>query len=136
MRPRHFLAILACLAAVPALGQDGAGQPFRIFFDWSKPELSRDGEAALGDVVAAYQKQKPSRILIAGHADRSGSAASNLAASRRRAEAVSDYLQAHGVPAGALSVTAHGETQPLVATEDGVREVQNRRVEIRFADHS
>ena len=32
-----------------------------------------------------------------------------------------------------MTVTAYGESRPIVATEDGVREVQNRRVEIRFA---
>jgi len=35
-----------------------------------------------------------------------------------------------GVPATAISVIGRGETQPLVQTADGVREPQNRRVEI------
>jgi Cu-Zn family superoxide dismutase len=40
---------------------------------------------------------------------------------------------AHGVPAAAIAVSAFGESRPIVPTEDGVREAQNRRVEISFA---
>jgi outer membrane protein OmpA-like peptidoglycan-associated protein len=36
----------------------------------------------------------------------------------------------NGVPATAITVIGKGETQPLVPTADGVREPQNRRVEI------
>ena len=125
------LPILIALAAlaVPASAQS---QPFRIFFDWGKPDISRDGETILGEVVAAYQQQHPAHISINGHTDRSGSASFNLAASRRRAEAVKVYLAEHGIPASVMSVAGFGESQPIVPTEDGVREVQNRRVEISF----
>jgi len=75
---------------------------------------------------------QPNRVEIAGHADRSGPDAVNLAASRRRAAAVKTYLAAHGVAAAAISVSAYGETRPIIVTEDGVREAQNRRVEISF----
>ena len=46
--------------------------------------------------------------------------------------AARDYLVAHGVPASAMVLEAYGEQRPIVGTDDGVREVQNRRVEIRF----
>ena len=39
-------------------------------------------------------------------------------------------LEKRGVPSDAISIAAYGEEKPLVPTEDGVREVQNRRVEI------
>lgn len=124
-----ILVSLICLAG-PALAQSPEGQPFRVFFDWSKPELTRDAQATLDEVVAAY-RQKPGRVTVAGHADRSGPAAVNLAASRRRAEAVKAWLVARGVPAVAIEVAGHGESRPIVPTEDGVREAQNRRVEIQ-----
>jgi superoxide dismutase, Cu-Zn family len=130
MRQPAFFLALASLATAPAMAQDG--QPFRVFFDWAKPELTRDAEAILGEVVAAYQRARPSRVEIAGHTDLSGSDVVNLAASRRRAEAVKAYLVAQGIPASALRVSAYGERRPIVATEDGVREAQNRRVEISF----
>src|SRR5687768_7840699 len=129
--PVLFAPLLIAIAA-PALGQVEGGQPFRIFFDWSKPELTRDAQAILDEAVAAYQKVRPDRVIIAGHSDRSGPAGTNIAASRRRAEAVRDYLVAKGVPVSAITVAAHGEGRPIVPTEDNVREMQNRRVEIGF----
>lgn len=126
------LLSLACLAAAPALAQAG-NQPFRVFFDWGKPELTRDAHTVLDEAVAAYRRLHPGRVEVAGHTDRSGSAVHNLAASRRRAEAVKAYLAASGVPASVIVVSAHGESRPIVPTEDDVREAQNRRVEISFS---
>jgi Cu-Zn family superoxide dismutase len=132
MRWLVLILAMANLHAAPAVAQVQEGQLFRVFFDWAKPELTRDAETTLGEVLTAYQRDKPSRIDIAGHTDRSGSDAVNLAASRRRAEAVKTYLVAQGIPAALLRVSAYGERSPIVPTEDGVREGQNRRVEIRL----
>ena len=52
--------------------------------------------------------------------------------SQRRAEAIKAELVKNGVPANEISVVAKGESQPLVPTADGVREPQNRRVQIVF----
>ena len=48
----------------------------------------------------------------------------------RRASAVRQRLQQLGIAANDIAVFAKGESEPLVATTDGVREPQNRRVEI------
>lgn len=127
-----ILFALAAGLAAPAMAQTPEGQPYRVFFDWAKPELTRDAEAILDEVAAAYQRLKPSRVEVAGHSDRSGPVGVNISASRKRAIAVKTYLVGHGVPAGAMAVSAYGESRPIVQTEDGVREAQNRRVEIRF----
>jgi outer membrane protein OmpA-like peptidoglycan-associated protein len=132
MRVLVLFLSLFCLTAAPATAQAQDGQPFRIFFDWSKPELTRDGQATLDEVAAAYQRLKPRRIEIVGHTDRSGSTAVNVAASRMRAQEAKAYLAARGVPAAAMSTSAFGESRPIVPTADGVREMQNRRVEILF----
>ena len=70
------------------------------------------------------------RITATGQADRSGPDDYNMALSLRRAHAVKDALVRDGVPPTVISVLGKGETQPLVQTADGVREPQNRRVEI------
>jgi len=74
--------------------------------------------------------------MLAGHADRSGSDAYNVALSQRRADSVKGYLSAHAIPAGVISTEAFGESRPRVATADGVREVQNRRVEVTYGPGS
>ena len=119
-------------ASAPAPAQWGDAGPTLVFFDWGKGELSGDAKANL-DKLAERYRQVPRPMTIDGHSDRSGADASNLASSRRRAGTVRDYLVERGVPGSAMSVRAYGETWPIIATADGVREVQNRRVEIRWA---
>jgi outer membrane protein OmpA-like peptidoglycan-associated protein len=70
--------------------------------------------------------------VIAGHADRSGPEAYNQVLSERRARNVAQALGERGIPASTMGVEAYGESQPRVPTDDGVREPQNRRVEIVF----
>ena len=129
--------ILACVAPLAAMAsaQDPTAIPpasFIVFFDWAKPDINRDAAEILDRVAAQYRAQPGARLVVGGHSDRSGPSGANLRSSKRRAEAVREYLEAHGVPSSAMILEAHGEQQPFVPTEDGVREVQNRRVEIRF----
>ena len=127
------VGLAAVALAMPAGAQQAAASgPFIVFFDWAKPEINRDAAAILDKVAEAYRRQPGARLGVTGHSDRSGGAAHNLRASRIRAEAVRDLLAGRGIPRAAMSVRAYGETWPIVPTEDGVREVQNRRVEIRF----
>ena len=63
-------------------------------------------------------------------ADRSGTPAYNQGLSLRRARAVAAELVRRGVPQAEIAVQGFGDTRPLVPTQAGVREPQNRRVEI------
>ena len=74
--------------------------------------------------------------MLAGHADKSGSDSYNVGLSQRRADSVRAYLAGKGIPETAMSTEAFGESRPLVETADGVREPQNRRVEITFGPGS
>jgi outer membrane protein OmpA-like peptidoglycan-associated protein len=123
-------ALAMALGSVAIAQQPAAAAPLMLFFDWGKPDIRSDDQAVLDQAVAAWRTSPGSRLTLSGHTDRSGSAAFNLAASRKRAQMVRDQLVKRGVPAGSISVAAYGEERPLVPTEDGVREVQNRRVEI------
>ncbi|TIX49363.1 OmpA family protein, partial [Alteraurantiacibacter aquimixticola] len=75
-------------------------------------------------------------IMLAGHADRSGSTTYNVGLSERRNESVQGYLTARGIPQARISSEAFGESMPRVPTADGVRELQNRRVEITYGPGS
>jgi OmpA-OmpF porin, OOP family len=72
--------------------------------------------------------------MLAGHADRSGRPAYNVGLSGRRNEAVQGYMSSRGV--SNFSAEAFGESRPAVATADGVRNDQNRRVEITYGPGS
>jgi outer membrane protein OmpA-like peptidoglycan-associated protein len=120
--------------AAPAPAPAPAPTPARnyiVFFDFDKADLKADAQTVVRQAAAGFKNsQGVTRIEATGHADRSGTPAYNQKISQRRAEAVRAELIAQGVPANAISISAKGETQPLVQTADGVREPQNRRVEI------
>jgi outer membrane protein OmpA-like peptidoglycan-associated protein len=117
-------------AAPPPPPAPAATPSFMVFFDWDRSNLSQQALQTIGQAAASYKSKGSARITATGHADRSGPEAYNMALSLRRANAVKDALVRDGVPATAITVIGKGETQPLVPTADGVREPQNRRVEI------
>jgi outer membrane protein OmpA-like peptidoglycan-associated protein/opacity protein-like surface antigen len=110
--------------------------PFIVFFDWDKDDITPAAAGILDNAAAAYQQTGRASVTLAGHADRSGSDAYNVGLSQRRANNVRSYLAGRGVPDGSITTEAFGESRPLVDTADGVREPQNRRVEITFGPGS
>jgi outer membrane protein OmpA-like peptidoglycan-associated protein len=118
------------LLAALFLQAASAEAPTIVFFDWGESEISRDSAATLDAFAAAYGAN-PGQLTVIGHSDRSGPAGVNRISSTTRAKTVADYLAGKGIPRSAMTVGGRGEEAPIIATEDGVREVQNRRVEIR-----
>jgi outer membrane protein OmpA-like peptidoglycan-associated protein len=106
--------------------------PFIVFFDWDKSAITAEAASILDNAANAYATTGQARVQLAGHADKSGSDQYNVGLSQRRADAVKAYLAGKGVPDSAIVTEAFGESRPLVDTADGVREPQNRRVEITF----
>ena len=118
---------------VPAPVAAPAPAPARsylVFFDWDSAALTDRARQIIADAAQNATRVQVTRIEIAGHADRSGTQAINLALSRRRAEAVATELVKLGVARQAIDIQAFGAARPAVPTEAGVREPQNRRVEI------
>ena len=103
---------------------------FMVFFDWDKSNLSQQALSTIQQAASAFKQKGNARITATGHTDTSGPEAYNMALSLRRANAVKDALVRDGVPAQAITVIGMGEKGLLVPTGDGVREPQNRRVEI------
>ena len=101
-----------------------------VFFDWDSTRLSDASLNVLEQARDAFKAKQGARVTATGHTDTTGTEAYNMALSLRRANAVKDELVRQGVPAAAISVVGKGETGLLVQTGDGVREPQNRRVEI------
>ena len=103
---------------------------FMVFFDWDRSNLSAQALNTIKQAAQAYKSKGNARVTATGHTDTSGPEAYNMALSLRRANAVKDALVREGVPAAAIAVIGRGEQNLLVQTGDGVREPQNRRVEI------
>jgi OOP family OmpA-OmpF porin len=84
-----------------------------VLFDYDRSEV-RPGEAPKLDEFAARLKGRTyDRLEAVGHADRIGGDAYNRALSRRRAEAVRDYLGGKDVDAKRVRTEARGEAQPV-----------------------
>ena len=118
------------IAAPPPPPPSVAPPSFMVFFDWDRSNLSQQALNTIKQAAAAFKSKGNARITATGHTDTSGPEAYNMALSLRRANAVKDALVREGVPAQAISVVGRGEQGLLVQTGDGVREPQNRRVEI------
>jgi outer membrane protein OmpA-like peptidoglycan-associated protein len=103
---------------------------YLVFFDWDRSDLTERATQIVGEAAAASTHVQVTRIMVNGYTDSSGTPKYNQALSLRRANTVANELVKDGVARGEIDIKGFGETHPLVPTADGVREPQNRRVEI------
>jgi len=116
-------------AAMPA-PPPAAPKVFIVFFDWDKDTITKEGAAIIAQAADAYKSGAPVQLQVTGYTDRSGSPGYNQRLSERRANNVARALAALGVPREQMVVSGRGENDNRVPTAPGVREPQNRRVEI------
>ncbi len=122
--------VVPVVAAPPPAPVQTVARTYLVFFDWNRSDLTDRARQIIADAASARSSARATRIEVAGHADRSGTDRYNQALSLRRAETVAAELGRRGVSRSDIDIQAYGESRPLVATADGVREPQNRRVEI------
>ena len=103
---------------------------YMVFFDWNKADLTDRARQIVADAAMNASRTAVTRIEVSGYTDRSGTPQYNQGLSVRRAEVVAAELVRHGITRNNITTRGFGETNPLVPTAPGVREPQNRRVEI------
>ncbi|MDF3073498.1 MAG: hypothetical protein K0S54_1165 [Alphaproteobacteria bacterium] len=123
-------AAMAAVAAPPPAPPPAPKKNYLVFFDFDRSNITADAQRVIQEAATAAKAGNVARVQLTGHTDRSGSDQYNLALGTRRGEAVKQALIRLGIPAASIAVISRGESQPLVPTADGVREPQNRRVEI------
>jgi len=104
-----------------------------VLFPFDRATLDATAHSTISAAAEEFKRTGSAKISVQGHTDTSGNADYNQALSERREQAVTNELVRLGVPAGAISGIAVGESQPAVQTGDNVREQQNRRVDIQIA---
>ncbi len=116
--------------AAPVAPAPTPARTFLVFFDWDKATLTDRARQIVRQAADGSTNVQTTRIEVDGYTDTSGSPQYNNGLSIRRAEAVAAELVKDGVPRNIISIQGFGDTRLLVPTGPGVREPQNRRVEI------
>ncbi len=100
-----------------------------IYFERDSNEITLDSKRILDKIIDLVNKnsEEIARLRIAGHTDASGSAAYNRQLSRKRAEAVREYLIGHHIKTTSLEAVGYGEERPITKNP---YDKANRRVEI------
>lgn len=121
--------------ALKAAGKDISGivpdlKSFHVTFPLGSTMPAVGSNTTLDEAAAFVARYKNMRIVLGGHADKSGSRAINQRLSQARADRVAGMLRARGVAEAQISTIGFGETYPRIVTPDGQRSKGNRRVEI------
>jgi outer membrane protein OmpA-like peptidoglycan-associated protein len=106
----------------------GRADGYNVYFAFDRSNLTSQAHDVVASAVGATQGG--GRIALVGKADRSGTDPYNMALSQRRADTVRDAMIAGGVPADRIDTRWVGEREPPDPTANGVRDPQNRVVEV------
>jgi outer membrane protein OmpA-like peptidoglycan-associated protein/uncharacterized protein YidB (DUF937 family) len=126
------------LSALDAIGTSGVSADALvdamnlavINFSTGSAEIPADSAEVMRRSAAAIKRAPAgSKIEIGGHTDNTGDAASNMALSQKRADAVRSALIADGVSAGVLTTRGYGDTRPRATNATEFGRFQNRRIE-------
>lgn len=114
-----------------SLTSQGKVAIYGILFDTGKAEIKPASKASL-DQIAAFLKADPAvKLHVVGHTDSVGSFDSNLALSKRRAEAVATVLsKEYGIAASRLIGNGVASLAPVASNAAEEGRTKNRRVEL------
>lgn len=138
----RFLPPLAVVAEAPPPPPEPAPAPpvkqkivlRGVHFDFDKANIRADARPILDEAVHTLKIESGITVAVEGHTDSRGSDAYNDKLSKRRAQAVADYLAEHGIALSRLSVAGFGESHPVASNDTSDGRAQNRRVELRVTD--
>ena len=116
----------------PVQAPMAAPRSYLVFFDFNKSDLTGQAVQIVDQAAANAGPAKVTRLTVTGHTDTVGSDAYNMRLSRRRAESVAARLEKDGIASSEIEIVAKGKRDLLVPTADGVKEPQNRRVQIVY----
>ncbi len=127
--------------AVPGAEVKRVGEGIQIIFDdksgvnfaFDSAELTGDAKKNLDAVAEIFLEFPDTDLMIEGHTDSVGDDNYNMKLSKRRADAVANYLKANGVSSNRFQVKAFGETRPRFENDTKEGQAKNRRVEIGVA---
>src|SRR6476661_7969977 len=104
-----------------------------IPFRFNKYALDKESKEELDKLVANVGTAKRYFISVEGFTDTTGTAAYNEELSRRRADAVAEYLVTkHDIPIYRIHMVGLGKEKPVDMGKNRAARAKNRRVEVRI----
>ena len=98
----------------------------------SGSDVLRSSSYASLNQVSQLMKENDFDIKLSGYTDNTGNAASNLELSKRRANAVKNYLVEQGISPSRISADGYGIANPVADNSTSAGRAANRRVEIEI----
>ena len=103
-------------------------------FETSKAVIQTVSYQSLNKLADLLLEQSRWKLQISGHTDNVGNPAANMELSKKRAEAIRDYLINRGIAMDRFIVAWYGETQPIADNNTELGKQKNRRVELKIVD--
>jgi outer membrane protein OmpA-like peptidoglycan-associated protein len=127
-------AALASLEKIASVKEEARGLVITlngsVLFATGQSTLLPIAQDRLQQVAQALEDAPSGAIVVEGHTDSTGSQAANEELSRRRAEAVRDFLITHGVDRDRIRAVGLGPSRPVADNKTPEGRANNRRVEI------
>jgi OOP family OmpA-OmpF porin len=104
-----------------------------VNFETNSSKLKGEPTEILDSVASTIERCHCKNIEIRGYTDSVGTPEYNQKLSERRAIAVKDFLESHGIPAGILTAHGYGEENPIADNKTAKGRAENRRVTVQFS---
>ncbi len=120
-----------CPDELPPEVEEFSGVIEGIFFETDSDKIRSKSKPTLDKAIAVLEKFPEVRVEVVGHTDDRGTREHNLDLSKRRAQAVVDYLVAGGIDAGRFRSRGAGPDDPRVPNDSAANRALNRRTEFK-----
>jgi OmpA-OmpF porin, OOP family len=133
---RALTAAVAIALALLGYGSEAEARSWRwiAFFDFGSDAVGDHARQLIDDFVGFKKGACRVEVELIGHIDGGEALASDAGLDLARAQAIAEAFKRVGPPAWKFTLVGRGYSYPLVQTPAGVREPQNRRVELHFRD--
>ena len=104
----------------------------KIVFASAKADISDESYELLNNIADIVKRCSQAEFEVAGHTDSNGRLQFNMELSRKRAQAVADYLIEQGLLANRFDVVGYGPNKPIASNDTDEGQAQNRRIEFNL----
>ncbi len=105
-----------------------------IMFETGSDKIKGASTDVLDVIAEIMQQYSYTKWSIEGYTDNTGSAAANLALSKKRAAAVKSYFVSKGISPDRLTSEGYGIEKPVASNGTAAGRAKNRRVEIKLVN--